>query len=183
MAHTFKELTSFIQSIGAAELQHTGDKNYLAHLVAVHNDLKKMGCEEDVCRAGLFHSIYGTERFQRFTLPLEQREEVRSLIGERAERLAYWNCCVDRASLDQAVAQGEQTFVDRITGERIEASEKDFLDLITIHLCDWLEQIERSGVWDYRREGYRDMAELLSGRWWEAYEETYRREKKSEKVG
>ena len=39
----------------------------------------------------MFHSIYGTERFQGFTLPLERRGEISALIGERAERLAYLN--------------------------------------------------------------------------------------------
>ena len=35
------------------------------------------GCPEDVCRAGMFHSIYGTEKFQGFTLPLGRRDDVR----------------------------------------------------------------------------------------------------------
>ena len=43
----------------------------------------------------MFHSIYGTEKFQGFTLPLERRAEVRALIGDRAERLAYLNCAKD----------------------------------------------------------------------------------------
>ena len=54
----------------------------------------------------MFHSIYGTEQFQRFALPLERRGEVRAQIGERAERLAYLNCAMDRASFDAAAASG-----------------------------------------------------------------------------
>jgi hypothetical protein len=30
-------------------------------------------------------------------------------------------------------------------------------------MCDWLEQVERSGNWDYRRDAYRSLAERLSG--------------------
>ena len=66
----------------------------------------------------MFHSIYGTEKFQGFTLPLERRQEVRDLIGDRAEYLAYLNCAMDRASFDRAVEQRDAPYqiIDRITG-------------------------------------------------------------------
>jgi (p)ppGpp synthase/HD superfamily hydrolase len=69
MVPTFKQLTDFFISIGAVQIEHT-EKGYLAHAIGVHNDLKFWGCDEEVCRAGMFHSIYGTEFFQRFTLPV-----------------------------------------------------------------------------------------------------------------
>ena len=75
--------------------------------VAVYRLLESQGCPEDVCRAGMFHSIYGTEKFQGFTLPLGRRDEVRALIGDRAERLAYLNCAMDRASFDRALDRRE----------------------------------------------------------------------------
>ena len=59
---TFKELTDYFQRLGASDVGHT-DKSCLAHGIAVRNDLKSWGCDEDVAVAGLFHSIYGTERF------------------------------------------------------------------------------------------------------------------------
>jgi (p)ppGpp synthase/HD superfamily hydrolase len=164
MPATFKQLTDFIANIGADQVEHTG-KGYLAHAIGVHNDLKSWGCDEEVCRAGIFHSIYGTELFQRFALPVEQRDEVRQLIGQRAEWLAYVNCAMDRDSFDAAVqkAAPPHGFCDRLTGEEIELSEQDFNDLCTIHLCDWLEQVPRSKRWDYRAETYRRLAERLGG--------------------
>ncbi len=101
MDKDFKRLTGFLVEMGVEEVPHT-HKSYLAHLVAVYRDLEAQGCPEDVCRAGMFHSIYGTEKFQGFTLPLARRGEVRALIGDRAERLAYLNCAMDRASFDRA---------------------------------------------------------------------------------
>ena len=98
MAATFKQLTDFFITLGADRIPHT-ETIYLAHAIGVYNDLKAWGCDEEICHAGLFHSIYGTEGFQRFKLPLERRHEVRQRIGERAERLAYWNCAMDRATL------------------------------------------------------------------------------------
>ena len=164
MATTFKQLTDFLVALGADKVEHT-ESIYLAHAIGVHNDLRAWGCDEEVCRGGLFHSIYGTELFQRFTLPLERRHEIRELIGERAERLAYWNCAMDRTSFDNAVSNPGPPFRfrDRMSGEQVELVEDDFNDLVTIHLCDWLEQVSRSKWWDYRVDAYRNMAKYLGG--------------------
>jgi hypothetical protein len=161
---SFKELAQFFVSVGADKVPHT-ETVYLAHAIGVHNDLQAWGCGEEVCRAGMFHSIYGTELFQRFALPLERRDEVRAQIGERAERLAYWNCAMDRASFDAAVERGTPPyrFGDRITGGQIELPQRDFDDLCTIHLCDWLEQVPRSKRFDYRTEAYARLARRLGG--------------------
>jgi hypothetical protein len=159
---SFKRLTDYLVGVGVEGVGHT-HKTYLAHLVGVYRDLERRGCPEDVCRAGMFHSIYGTERFQGFKLPLERRPEVRALIGERAERLAYLNCAVHRPSFDRAVEQAEGPYriVDRLTGEEVELSRVDFDDLCRVHLYDWLEQVPRSREWNYRRAAYRRMAERL----------------------
>src|SRR5271165_1051549 len=151
-----KRLTDFLLGIGIEQIPHT-HKSYLAHLIAVYRDLESLGCPEDVCRAGMFHSIYGTEKFQGFTLPLERRGEVRDLIGDRAERLAYLNCAMDRASFDRALDEPAEPyrFIDRINGAEIALSRHDYDDLCGVHLFDWLEQVPRSLEWDYRRAAYR----------------------------
>ena len=100
MDKDYKRLTDFLMEMGVKDVPHT-DKSYLAHLIAVYRLLESQGYEQDVCRAGMFHSIYGTEKFQGFTLPLGRRDEVRDLIGDRAERLAYLNCAMDRGSFDR----------------------------------------------------------------------------------
>jgi hypothetical protein len=162
MDKNFKKMTDFLVGIGIEQIPHT-EKSYLAHLIAVSRDLEAQGCPQDVCRAGMFHSIYGTEKFQGFTLPLERRDEVRALIGERAEFLAYLNCAMDRASFDRAVEQSEGPyhFVDRISGHDVTLAQPDFDDLCRVHLVDWLEQVPRSQEWDYRPAAYRKIAERL----------------------
>lgn len=162
MPPQFKELTDFLRDLGIDGIAHT-DKTYLAHLIAVHGYLRAQGCSDDVARAGLFHSIYGTEKFQGFKISVERRPEVRAMIGEHAERLAYLNCAMDRATFDRAAEQGKgpYRFVDRLTGQTVELSPADFDDLCRVHLYDWLEQVPRSKEWDYRRPAYRCMAERL----------------------
>jgi hypothetical protein len=164
MPTTFKQLTDFFVELGADKIPHT-ETVYLAHAIGVHNDLKVWGCDEEICRAGLFHSIYGTEGFQRFKLPLERRHEVRERIGERAEMLAYLNCAMDRASFDAAVERGTPPyrFRDRLADAEVELSERDFDALCTIHLCDLIEQVPRSKRYDYRADAYERMARRLGG--------------------
>jgi len=174
MDRDFKRMTDFLVDMGVEQVPHT-HKSYLAHLIAVYRLLETQGCAEDVCRAGMFHSIYGTERFRGFTLPLERRTEVRALIGERAERLAYFNCAMDRASFDSALEQGAETYriADRITGEEVVLSRGDFDDLCRVHLFDWLEQVPRSREWGYRRGAYRRLAQRLGQAAEEAYEKVF----------
>jgi hypothetical protein len=177
MDKDFKRLTDFLVGMGIDEVPHT-HKSYLAHLIAVYRDLESQGCPEDVCRAGMFHSIYGTEKFQGFILPLARRGEVRALIGDRAERLAYANCAMDRASFDRALDQAAEPYriIDRITGEEIALSAHDFDDLCRVHLFDWLEQVPRSQEWDYRRPAYRKMAGRLGQSAEAEFERTFAQE-------
>jgi hypothetical protein len=158
----YKRLTEFLMGAGVTEVAHT-QKTYLGHLVALYRLLESRGCSEEVCRAGMFHSIYGTEKFQGFKLGLDRRPDVRALIGERAERLAYVNCAMDRATFDRALGEagGPYRVRDRLSGEEVILSQEDFDDLCRVHLYDWLEQVPRSCQWDYRREAYRRIAERL----------------------
>jgi len=177
MAPTFKDMTNFIIAAGAADISHTKG-TYLAHAIGVYNDMKAWGEDDALCRAALFHSIYGTEGFQDFTLPLERRGELEALIGKRAERLAYYNCAMDRASLDAHLDETRDTYpiLDRLTGQEVELSPAEYDDLCRVHLCDLLEQVARADVWNYRREAYRKMAERLGGVALEAYDRVFAKE-------
>lgn len=175
MPATFKQLTDFLVNLGIEQVAHT-QKNYLAHLISVYKLLQAGGYDEDVCRGGLFHSIYGTEKFQGFKLTLDRRSELVELIGSRAERLAYWNCLMDRASLDEMLGQTSEPFVirNRETGEAMELTRREFGDLCCVHLFDWLEQAPRSRFgWGYRRGAYRQMAERLGAQAIEAFDRVY----------
>jgi hypothetical protein len=175
MAATLKQLTDFLVNLGIEQIAHT-QKNYLAHLLSVHRLMQSAGCDEDLCRAGLFHSIYGTEKFQGFKLTLDRRAELVDLIGSRAERLAYWNCLMDRASLDSLLSQTNEPLLlrNRETGEEMPLTRQELDDLCAVHLFDWLEQAPRSRFgWDYRRAAYRQMAERLGSRAVEVYDQVY----------
>lgn len=169
-----KKYADYFESVGANTVGHT-EKTYTAHAFGVAHDLGEWGADEDLCKAGIFHSIYGTELFQGFTLPLEKRSELSDLIGERAEWLSYLNCAMHRPTFDESVFMetGPYPFVDRYTNERIMLNERDFNDLVVLQLCDWLEQVGRSKDWDYRRVGYAQMAKRLGGYPQECYDRVF----------
>ncbi len=177
MDKQYRKMTDFLAGLGTAEVSHS-TKTYLGHLVGVHRDLEAWGCDQDVCRAGMFHSIYGTEPFHWFRLPLDRRDEVRDLIGIRAERIAYLNCAMTRETFDRTIQQdqGPYAMIDRFTGEEVVFSPADFRDLCTVHLCDWLETVERNGGWDDRRIAFRRLADILSGVAKDSYERVFARE-------
>jgi hypothetical protein len=160
----YKLMTDFLVQLGTTDVEHTG-KGFLAHLIGVYKDLERWGSDVAVCRAGMFHSIYGTQLFQNFCLPLARRGEVQDLIGERAEWLAFLNSVMDRPHWDKIFLEqtGERAVINRLTGEKYLLSQRDFDDLTTIHVCDWLEQVPRSQDWNYRRAAYQAMAEYLGG--------------------
>ena len=171
----YKQMTDFLMELGIAEMSHTS-KTYMGHLLAVYRLLQEQQCSTDVCRAGIFHSIYGTEEFQRFQLALERRAEVRAIVGDYAEKLAYLNCAMDRVSFDQALELSEPPYPmrDRFTGEEVLLSAQEFDDLCRVHLYDWLEQVPRSRRgYGYRREPYRRMAERLGPEALACYERIY----------
>jgi hypothetical protein len=175
MPATLKQFTDFLVGLGIEQIPHT-QKNYLAHLINVYNLMQSHGCDEELCRAGLFHSIYGTERFQGYKLALERRADLAEMIGDRAERLAYWNCVMDRGSLDELLSQVNEPYLLRIreSGEMMPLTRRELDDLCCVHLFDWLEQAPRSRFgWDYRRQAYREMALRLGGREVELYDQIF----------
>ncbi|CAN5316015.1 hypothetical protein BH10PLA2_BH10PLA2_19560 [soil metagenome] len=182
MSSDIKRQVEFLVALGVGDVPHT-QKSYLAHLTNVYRFMKDLNCTEELCQAGLFHSVYGTQRFQGFVLPIERRHEVRELIGERAEKLAYLNCGMARETIDREVQRGTGPYriTDRLTGEEVALNEPDFDDLCRVHLYDLLEQIARLGEWDYRRTGYRRMAERLGPVAIEAYDRVFAQEPVTQK--
>ena len=111
----------------------------------------------------------------------------RQLIGEKAERLCWIFCMVDRWTVDETVfawtdgdASGddrEYTFFSRPELGRfpIRLAKSEWVDFIELTLADWLEQVEGAAetpssiflwnegeAWSYRRTAYHQMAAILS---------------------
>src|ERR1700761_9544416 len=94
-------LHDFLIRSGTTRTVHSGRLLY-EHLTGVESVLRAWRQPEDLCTAGLFHSIYSTDRFRHITLPISERIQLQTLIGERAERLVYLFSVLERQALFEA---------------------------------------------------------------------------------
>lgn len=160
-----KRSVDLMKSFGMDAAGHF-NSSLLGHGLRIFRCLDAWGADEPVCQAGLFHSAYGTESTRGFALSLDRRDEVRAVLGARAESLAYLNCAMKRPSFEAAVAQGDRnvyTIADRFTGLDVVLSRRDFDDLCRVHLADGLEQHPRMGRLDERLETFVMLAQRLGG--------------------
>jgi len=86
------EKEDYLESLGCHEVSHGKGRSstLFSHLNIVFTVLKHNDAPQYLQDAGLFHSVYGTTYFKpKMT---EDREVVRSLIGDKAENLVYLFC-------------------------------------------------------------------------------------------
>lgn len=83
-------------------------------------------------------------------MDFSQRSQIRAIIGQRAEFLAYVFCIMDLASLDATVddAAGQHSVLAREQhgGQRVQLTDQQYTDLITVQLADWLEQARHNST-------------------------------------
>jgi len=135
-----RQIEQFVRT-RSVDVRHTG-RPFVHHLIGVHDILVARGLRPEVCLAGLFHSIYGTNAFTHQTVAIEDRNVVAEMIGAPAERLAYIFCSCDRPrALVAAVKGGTPYFVhDRRDDSSIELSRQDLIDLLDIEIANLQEQ-------------------------------------------
>jgi hypothetical protein len=137
------ELSQFLLDHGAAKRGHTGATLY-DHLMATAAILESWNAPDHVCKAALFHSIYGTEYFKDAVLTLADRDRVRPLIGDDAERIAYLFCVFERRSLYTALDRGEPFSISNRDGTPMPVSPRDIQDLAYVVWANALEQLRRA---------------------------------------
>jgi len=94
----YARAVELLERFGAVSVEHPSG-TLLEHLRGTYEQLDRWGCSKDLCLAGLYHSVYGTEKFRKQTVPLEARDAVRGAIGKQAEEIAYLYCALSRESL------------------------------------------------------------------------------------
>lgn len=135
---------AFLEKVSAGQIGHSGE-NLLDHLKGVRDVLAGWEERPELCSAGLFHSVYGTESFQSGPISADCRHEVSALIGKRAERLAWLFCVLRRHTLFDAVMRPEQgmRIQSREDDRWIELDTGELRDLIALTVANWVEQAER----------------------------------------
>jgi hypothetical protein len=129
-----RELLDALRAYHADESPHSG-RSLLDHLVGTAERLRAWGNPEHVVRAGLFHSVYGTQSYRIVSVPLERRAEIVALIGVEAERLAFLFSVCERRRFVEDVAIGHAT------GVAYEVTVADIDQLLEIEVANLLDQV------------------------------------------
>ena len=87
-----QDYINYMIGLGADKIPHRDD-NLLAHSTRVSGMLYSYGRSMDEVKAGLFHSIYGTE-FQMYKIHIS-RQEVQDVIGENSEHIVNLFCTLN----------------------------------------------------------------------------------------
>jgi hypothetical protein len=139
----------FLQSLGFDDVNHS-KRTLFDHLVSTGSLLQEWGCSEDICLAGLFHAVYGTESFRYRSDLIVHREDIQEVIGMSAERIAWlfgistsksmwvqFNCLVNSAN-----EPSKFLLTHRITAEDLACERADLLALANITLANALDQAQ-----------------------------------------
>ena len=145
---------AFLTAAGAADTPHPSG-TLLAHLCGTRDLLRRWGCPEHLCAAGLYHSVYGTEAFRTTTVELAERARVRARIGAEAEDIVHLYCVIVRRTLFDNLGPNPPLRVVRRASETpIPIDARQLADLITLDLANRLEQLPRvpMSLWRMERD-------------------------------
>lgn len=134
----------FLRQRGADQAGHMHG-SLLEHLQGTLRLLQSWGCDPHVCRAGLFHSIYGTSIYGHRSVDLSERQLVKRLIGGDSERLAFLFCVADRPQAWLEALSGK-ALRHRITGAMHPIDRGTLTGLLEIESANLLEQ---AAGWDF----------------------------------
>src|SRR5579872_5526196 len=166
MEPKLNEFISFLKSKGANECFHK-TSTFLHHLLGVHHILQAWKAPIEVCRLGLFHSIYGTSWVSLKIC--SDRKELQDLIGKEAEELVFDFCNLNRMKFTFEFVLGQlyhqscnKSMIDEYTEfEGKKMSKRRIAIFILLTLSDWLDQWV---AWQddlFQTEKRKDLAEFF----------------------
>ncbi len=136
----------FLRAAGADGFPHAHGRTLLDHLLETRAIVRRWGEPWWVQEAAALHSVYSTDVYRLQLLESTRRDEVRELVGGRAERLAHLFCVLSRRSLF-ALADGDSALPERAAlpeadhPESVHALDSaDLRDLLVLHLANEAEQ-------------------------------------------
>jgi aspartate beta-hydroxylase len=118
------------------------------HLCGVASVLRAWKQPETVCVAGMFHSIYSTDKFQHATLSISERPRLQSAIGLEPERLVYLFASLAHYAVFGAAASWSRLFPAAFaeipcrwdSSLVVRVSRAEMADLLLMHMANRIEQ-------------------------------------------
>lgn len=143
---------------GAGKIPHSR-RTLMSHLLGTYSLLECWGCDSETRLAGLCHSVYGTEHFQRSILDSKNRAKLQQCIGLKAENLVYLFCTIDRRGL-LGLREPPILIFDRESKNYIEIDSKTFDSLKYVELANFIDQLEADSN-DLNSEEHIEFIEVL----------------------
>ena len=138
------ERIELLRRLGADRVRHNSNEDLMPHLLGTRRLLAAWGARPELCDAGMFHSIYGTEYFETETAPNSRGDEIRAVIGDEAEAIVELWCFGRRTTLAKNLESSEEPVLqDRRSGEWWTISRQQLADLVNLWIADTLEQFDR----------------------------------------
>jgi hypothetical protein len=103
-----------------------------------------MGERAGCMSGGLFHSIYATQSYKTQSASFDDRERIRTAIGERAERLAFLFCVSRRGQFFEILGDPVAKLHDGVHDVDIPVSHDELHDLIEIEIANYVEFMART---------------------------------------
>ena len=101
-------------------------------------------CDADVCRAGLFHSVYGTATYRSALFDERERDLLRRALGEPAERLVWLFSVVRFSEVYRQASEDHYLARRRDAEEPLPLSIEDISALNVMALANMIEQAPAS---------------------------------------
>jgi hypothetical protein len=131
-----------LRELSTDESSHSKGRSLLDHLKGTYELLKTWDNPSDVCVGGLFHSIYGTQYYKVQSADFADRKHLASVIGSRAEELAFLFCTTDRVGFFTEADKPTPVLVDTRTKTSVPVGPETLDALIEIEVANFIEQLE-----------------------------------------
>jgi hypothetical protein len=131
-----------LRELSTNESSHSKGRSLLEHLKGTYELLEKWDNPSDVCLGGLFHSIYGTQYYKVQSANFADREHIASVIGSRAEELAFLFSTTDRVGFFMEADKPTPVLVDTRTKVPVPVTTAILDALIEIEVANFIEQFE-----------------------------------------
>jgi hypothetical protein len=106
-----------LKELGAGEFTHLKG-SLVEDLAGTYNLLANWGNDETLCRAGLYHAVYGTSGYADQLVTLGNRNTIKTLIGDAAENIVYSYCACPREIFWPQIGKvANPIFKDRFTDD------------------------------------------------------------------
>jgi hypothetical protein len=141
-----EEILTKLRELGAGEFAHLNGA-LISHLRGTYDLLLLWGASQALCRAGLYHVVYGTAGYEKRLLGLERRALVEELLGPASEQLVYLYCACDQGFFWPQIGVTEQPiFRDRFSGEEYAIGSDLLASFCELTVANELEIARGSGA-------------------------------------